>query len=53
MSIIVYQTIFFRSEQARTSPELYGQMKEFCRDKGHGFVIPKDGGSLLFVHISE
>jgi len=42
-----------RSEKILAGPTYYGQMIEFCRQKGHGFVRPADGGEPLFVHISE
>lgn len=42
-----------RSEMAAQSPRLEGVIKDFCRQKGHGFVTTKDGGTDLFVHISE
>ena len=30
-----------------------GKVAEFCRNKGHGFIIPSDGDENLFFHISE
>lgn len=41
------------SEKILAGPTYYGQMIEFCRQKGHGFVRPADGGEPLFVHISD
>lgn len=35
------------------SQESYGEIKSFCREKGHGFITPEDGTDDLFVHISE
>jgi len=31
----------------------YGTIKLFCREKGHGFITPEDGGDTIFVHISD
>ncbi|KAF6038084.1 CARHSP1 [Bugula neritina] len=41
------------TELAAQSPRLNGTIKEFCREKGHGFIIPSEGGVDLFVHISD
>ncbi|XP_067938006.1 calcium-regulated heat-stable protein 1-like [Watersipora subatra] len=41
------------SEVAAQSPRLDGVIKEFCRERGHGFVTPVEGGSDLFVHVSD
>ena len=35
------------------NPLSHGTVKLFCRNKGHGFVTPNDGGDDIFVHISE
>ncbi|XP_066257696.1 cold shock domain-containing protein CG9705 [Euwallacea similis] len=32
---------------------LYGNIKHFCRAKGHGFISPEDGSADIFVHISD
>ncbi|CAH1794776.1 unnamed protein product [Owenia fusiformis] len=41
------------SERAAAGPLHKGIMKEFCRHKGHGFIIPDGGGPLMFCHISD
>ena len=43
----------FSCERALQAPTLKGNIKTFCREKGHGFIKPKEGGDALFVHISE
>jgi len=42
-----------RSERARAGPTRHGVIKSFCRQKGHGFIIPRDDQDPIFVHISE
>jgi cold shock CspA family protein len=34
-------------------PTQLGVIKSFCRERGHGFVVPDSGGEPLFVHISD
>lgn len=41
------------SEKALQNPELHGTVKSFCREKGHGFITPDEGGEDIFVHISD
>ncbi|CAH2096012.1 unnamed protein product [Euphydryas editha] len=41
------------SERALQNPIEHGKIKSFCREKGHGFVKPENGGEDLFVHISD
>ena len=58
MQVSMYITIYSclsnnRSERALAGPTLCGTVKSFCRQQGHGFIIPRDGGEPLFVHISE
>jgi len=41
------------SEKIMASPTLKGIVISFCREKGHGFIKPDDGGEQLFMHISD
>ncbi|KAJ8966573.1 hypothetical protein NQ314_003468 [Rhamnusium bicolor] len=40
-------------ERILRSKTLYGNIKLFCREKGHGFITPEDGGDEIFVHVSD
>lgn len=41
------------SNRALEYPESTGIVKVFCREKGHGFITPKDGSDDIFVHVSD
>jgi len=41
------------SEKAKAGPVLHGRIKSFCREKGHGFIVPDDGLETIFVHVSD
>ncbi|KAF5279968.1 hypothetical protein FQA39_LY18189 [Lamprigera yunnana] len=41
------------SERTLDSPEHTGTIKTFCREKGHGFIIPSTGGEDIFLHVSD
>jgi hypothetical protein len=41
-------------ERALQSPSFEGVIHEFCREKGHGHIQPKDNpNELIFAHVSE
>ncbi|KAL4240713.1 Calcium-regulated heat stable protein 1 [Mactra antiquata] len=44
---------YSQSERAKQSEDYYGKVKEFCRNKGHGFIMNCDTKELIFVHISD
>ncbi|KAL8596524.1 hypothetical protein ACOMHN_041586 [Nucella lapillus] len=44
---------YSQSDRALKAPEKKGVIKSFCRQKGHGFIIPEDSTDPLFVHISD
>ncbi|GJQ83246.1 hypothetical protein Trydic_g8843 [Trypoxylus dichotomus] len=41
------------SERILKTPELDGTIKSFCKQKGHGFITPANGGDDIFVHVSD
>lgn len=54
IGIITYILSSFRCERVFQSPPYEGVIHEFCREKGHGFIKPKDNpDELIFVHVSE
>ncbi|CAH1179340.1 unnamed protein product [Phaedon cochleariae] len=43
-------------ERIVKSKTLYGIIKEFCREKGHGFITPdegQEGCGPVFLHVSD
>ncbi|KAJ8319204.1 hypothetical protein KUTeg_004295 [Tegillarca granosa] len=42
-----------QSEKAKQGPVFKGTVKSFCRQKGHGFIIPEGEAAPVFVHISD
>lgn len=41
------------SERVSSEPDRRGTIKSFCREKGHGFVVPENETEPLFCHISD
>lgn len=44
---------YSQSEKAKEGPTFRGRVEEFCRQRGHGFIVPEDGSGHIFVHISD
>jgi len=47
---------YSQSQRAKDASDLSGVVRNFCREKGHGFIDPKDKldtSEPLFVHISD
>ncbi|XP_060553665.1 calcium-regulated heat stable protein 1-like [Ruditapes philippinarum] len=41
-------------EKLRESPKVHhGIVKEFCRNKGHGFILDTETNQRVFVHVSD
>ncbi|XP_019749046.1 calcium-regulated heat-stable protein 1 [Hippocampus comes] len=53
MFLISLASFPYRTARASEGPVFSGVCKWFSRSKGHGFIIPADGGSEIFVHISD
>lgn len=41
------------SERALKGETYTGKVKEFCRQRGHGFIVADDTKEVIFVHISD
>ncbi|XP_050420819.1 cold shock domain-containing protein CG9705 [Adelges cooleyi] len=41
------------SALALRNPQVTGNVKYFCKSKGHGFITPDNGDADIFVHISD
>jgi len=44
---------YSQSQRAIDAADLSGTVRNFCRERGHGFIDPKKGGEPIFVHISD
>ncbi|XP_048762226.1 calcium-regulated heat-stable protein 1-like isoform X2 [Ostrea edulis] len=44
---------FSQSERAKQGDIYRGVVRDFCRQKGHGFIIPENEKDTIFVHISD
>lgn len=44
---------YSQSERALQGETCNGKVKQFCRNKGHGFIIEEKTGDSIFVHISD
>ncbi|CAL8085696.1 unnamed protein product [Calicophoron daubneyi] len=42
-----------QSERAAIAERGIGSIVSFCREKGHGFIKPDDGGDFIFVHVFD
>ncbi|XP_045213384.1 calcium-regulated heat-stable protein 1-like [Mercenaria mercenaria] len=44
---------YSQTERAKDAEICYGKVQEFCRNKGHGFIIEDNTNDKIFVHISD
>lgn len=44
---------FSQSERAAQGDTYSGKVKEFCRYKGHGYIVADETNECIFVHISD